>query len=123
MCSAIRMLLTISSAVHFKEIITKYFMAVLSQLSVRLFDSPFSCLTYLTGETVWVAFLLRIRFNILPFDTSVAVLAQRAIELMIVSVAIRVIAKNVKVCRSERSSASLADKTVPVIASREQTVL
>lgn len=72
---------------------------------------------------MWVAFLLHIRFNVLPFDTSVAVLAQRAIKLMIVSVAIRVIAKNVKVCGRERSPASLADKAIPVIASRELTVL
>lgn len=78
---------------------------------------------YLTGEAVRVALLLRICFNILPFNAAVAVHAQGAIELVIMSVAIRIIAKNIEICGRERRSACLADKAGPVIASGELAVL
>ena len=61
---------------------------------------------------MWMALLLRICFNILPFDTSVAMPAQGAVKLMIVSVAIGMIAKNIEVCRRKGRSASLTDKTI-----------
>ena len=39
--------------------------------------------TYLTHEAVWMEFLLQLSLQVLPFDTVVATLAHRVVQLVV----------------------------------------
>jgi len=67
------------------------------------------------GETARMELLGLLGLKVRPFNTTVAVSAQRVVELMVVVLAVRIVVNNVKVGSRERRTAGLADETVLVV--------
>jgi len=67
------------------------------------------------GETARMELLGLLGLEVRPFNTTVAVSAQRVVELMVVVLAVRIVVNNVKVGSREGRTAGLADETVLVV--------
>ena len=66
--------------------------------------------------------LLQLRLQVLAFDTSVAALAHRAVELVVVPLAVRVVIDNVEVSGLERLLTSFAHEAVFMVAAGETAI-
>lgn len=67
-------------------------------------------------EASRVKFPFRLRFKILPLDTLVATLAEGAIQRVVMTLAIRVIRKDIKVDRLERLATRLTNEAFGALA-------
>ena len=77
---------------------------------------------YPTGEAEGMELLLHVRLEIFAFDTLVARLAQRTIELMVVACAERVVINDVEIIGGEGLVAGFADEALLVVSTREPTI-
>ena len=66
--------------------------------------------------------LLQLRLQVLAFDTSVAALAQRAIKLVVVPLAVRVVFDDIEVGGFKRFLARFAHKALFVVAAGQTAV-
>lgn len=67
-------------------------------------------------------FLLQLRLQILPLDASIARLAKRTVQLVVMPLAVWVVVQNVEVCRLKGLFARLAHEALFVVSARKSTV-
>ena len=79
-------------------------------------------MTYSTDEAGGMELLLLFCLEVLAFDASIASLAQRPVQNMVMLCAIWMILNDVEVCCGERLGARFANKTVLMITARETSI-
>jgi hypothetical protein len=70
----------------------------------------------MASKTPGMEFPALVRFQVLPFDTPVARLAQGAVQFVVVLLAIGGVVEDVKFCAWEWASAGSADEALLVIS-------